>query len=281
MERSYRFAGVEVTVSMPRERFYADEHRLAPFRAGEVEDAHVFRFEVLDRLPEPEGQCIARTPELRVWTDGGARICCRGPENAPYMHVTHLGREHRVRLLASHYPGPIGTKAVLTAMEAEHLIARAGGFVLHCSYIDRAGRAILFTAPSETGKSTQAELWKRHRGTTIINGDRAAVRLAEGQLLAEGIPFAGSSSYCENRTLPLGAIVYLTQAPGTTIRQLRGYEAFARIWEGVSVNTWDREDMTRVSDAVRRSAETVPVYHLACTPDESAVRALENMLESR
>jgi hypothetical protein len=162
-----------------------------------------------------------------------------------------------------------------------HGFARNHGFIFHCSCIDRGGEAILFTAPSGTGKSTQADLWHQHRGTEIINGDRAAIRLAEGKLLAEGIPFAGSSQYCKNRSLPLRAIVYLGQAPRTTIRKLRGYEAFSKIWEGVSVNTWDREDLERVSAVVQKVASEIPVYHMPCTPDESAVIALEEALRKQ
>lgn len=278
MERSYRFAGVEITVSMPRERFYEAERRLAPFRAEEVTDPHVFRFEVREAIAEPTAAPAGAQPEFRVYMDGEKRVCCCGPKGAPYMRTEHVGNRHVVSLLAERYPGPIGTKTVLNAIEAEHLVARAGGFILHCAYIDWNGRAILFTAPSETGKSTQAELWKRHRSARIINGDRAAVRCVDGQLMAEGIPFAGSSRYCENRSLPIGAIVYLSQSPQTSIRRLRGYEAFARIWEGVSVSIWDKQDVTLVSGAVEQTAGRVPVYHLACTPDESAVAALEKEL---
>ena len=96
--------------------------------------------------------------------------------------------------------------------------------------------------------------------------------------MAEGIPFAGSSTYCKNRSLPIEAIVHLGQAPVTTIRRMRGYESFCRIWEGVSVNTWDKEDVELVSDVVQKVAEQIPVFHMPCTPDESAVIVLEQEL---
>ena len=278
MERYYRFAGVELTVSMPEARAYTDEHHLAPFAVDSVTDPHVFRFEIVETLTEPTGVCIADDPVFRVYEDGGTCIRYIGSADA-YIRVCRQGQMNDVQLLAKSYPGCIGSKTVLNSIAAEHLIARAGGFVFHCSYIDWGGMAILFTAPSQTGKSTQAELWRSLRGAQIINGDRAAVRIADGAALAEGIPFAGSSDYCLNRTLPLAAVVYLGQAPVTTIRRMRGYEAFARIWEGVSVNAWDREDVSLVSDAVKRVAESIPVYHLPCTPDESAVIALENALK--
>jgi len=58
-------------------------------------------------------------------------------------------------------------------------------------------------------------------------------------------------------------------------------EAFSKIWEGVSVNTWITEDVEAVSNAVLHAATAIPVYHLACTPDESAVTVLEEALRKQ
>lgn len=285
MERQYRFAGVEIAVSMPEELFYEKERNLKPFAVERTENPHRFEFSMAQRLDPPAGELLMAQPGFRIYGAGEERIRYIGTvseswENA-YIRAFHRGTEHRVQVKAGAVADRIGAKTVLNAIEVERLVTRAGGFILHCAYIAHQGRAILFTAPSGTGKSTQAELWKGLRGAEIINGDRAAVRITEGRILAEGIPFAGSSEYCENRSLPIAAIVCLGQAPTTAIRKLRGYEAFVRIWEGVSVSTWDREDVSLASKAVGRLAEAVPVYHLACTPDESAVIALENALRKQ
>ena len=282
MEKVYCYAGVELAVRIPDDRMYEDDRHLAPFRVEDVKDPHVFEFDLADALPEPEGTEIANTPGFRVYRQGDVRIryigtVSGGWENA-YIRAEHREKNHSVQLKASQFPGRIGVKTVLNSMEGEHLVAQNHGFIFHCAYIDCGGKAILFTAPSETGKSTQAELWREYRGAGIINGDRAAVRLVDGQLLAEGIPFAGSSQYCKNRSLPIAAIVYLGQATKTSIRKVQGYEAFSKIWEGVSVNTWDKEDMELVSEVVQAVACQIPMFHLPCTPDESAVIALEEAL---
>ena len=77
-------------------------------------------------------------------------------------------------------------------------------------------------------------------------------------------------------TLPIAAIVALSQAPTTTICRIRGLQAFRLIWEGCTVNHWDRQDMSTCMDRVSNVVQRIPVYHLACTPDESAVSTLEN-----
>ena len=278
--RYYRFAGLEFQVEMEASRMYREERRLAPFRVEAVTDPHIFRFEVLEKLPPLGDRQIAQMPNMTVYALEDGHVRCTGSGEYA-IRAEHRGKQHLVQLKKNDYTETIGTKTVLESMEIEHLIARNDGFLFHCSYIAMNGRAILFTAPSETGKSTQAELWHKYRGAEIINGDRAAVRLVDGVLMAEGIPFAGSSQYCRQGCMPIAAIVYLGQAPVTTVRKLRGYEAFCKIWEGVSVNTWDKEDMARVSHVVQMLAEQIPVFHMPCTPDEAAVQALEAELRKQ
>lgn len=245
----------------------------------------MFSVNIAEKLPEPEGELLVTAPAFRVYRDFEKQIryigSCEKDLEKAHACIYYREQNHEVLLKKSVFAERVSARVILECMAAEHLIARNNGFIFHCSYIDHNGKAILFTAPSETGKSTQAELWKALRGAEIINGDRAAVRLAEGVLLAEGIPFAGSSQYCKNRSLPIEAIVYLGQAPTTSIRKVRGYEAFSKIWEGVSVNTWDKKDMELVSAVVQQVAERIPIYHLPCTPDESAVIALEEALRKQ
>lgn len=285
MEKYYRFAGVEIAVSAPDEIMYDEDRHLAPFRTDSVTNPHRFTFERVEQLSAPEGDLLTVQGAYVVYGCPGGTTryinATGGDWQSASMRACHCGNEHAVEVKQSLYPNGITAKTVLNAIMAEHLVVEEGGVVFHCSYIAKDGKAILFTAPSGTGKSTQAELWRALRGAEIINGDRAVIRSTEAGILACGIPFAGSSEYCHNKILPIAAIVYLGQAPQTTIRPLRGYEAFARLWEGCSINLWDKQDVAAVSDLVQRVVEQIPLYHLPCTPDESAVQALENALKGR
>ena len=134
---------------------------------------------------------------------------------------------------------------------------------------------MLFTAPSGTGKSTQAELWREHRGAVVVNGDRSVLRIVDSVPCASGLPYSGSSGICLNRTLPLRAIVYIEQAMENSVTRLHGFAAFRKVWEGVCVNTWDTAQVSRASDIVRKIVTSVPVCLQKCTPDLRAVEELE------
>lgn len=283
MEKYYSFAGLELAVDIPDARMYTDDRALEPFRVDSVCDPHRFSFEMVDALDPPTGEPVAVESGFRVYDEDGWSVRYVGTVQdsweAAYIRAAHRGKEHPVQLRASFYTNRVTVKTVLNSMAAEHLTLQSGGVLFHSSFIDRQGKGILFTAPSETGKSTQAALWETLRGVEIINGDRSVVRATEEGIFACGVPFAGSSRIFKNRTLPLEAIIYLKQAPVTTIRRLRGAEAFRRIWEGCSINAWDAEDLRLASETVLRVIGAVPVFELSCTPDESAVVAVEGVLK--
>ena len=285
MEKYYRFADVELSVRISDDMMYTNDLTLKEFRTDHVTDPHCYNVTVVSEIPQPEGPELAVMPGVRVYGLEGGYSRYQGPvESDPqcaYMRTIHRGRQHEVQVKESLVTSFISARVVLNSLDVEHLVASTGGMILHGACIDYNGRAIVFTAPSGTGKSTQAQLWMTHRNARIINGDRVVLMEKEGQFFAAGLPFAGSSEYCENVTLPLAAVVYLRQAPVTSIRTLRNREAFRNIWEGCSVNAWNRDDTECTLKLTEKLLTQVSIYELACTPDESAVDALEFQLRKQ
>ncbi len=282
MEQWINVAGTVVRVIGPDTDLAPEPGMLAPFLVPPTQSSQTMTIQLTDTLPQPAGECIFNDPARRVYRDGDATVTYIGSvarsANDAYIHVVRRGNHRTVWVKCSAVPDRIHAKTILTAMEAEHIIVQNGGFLLHASCIAVDGEAILFTAPSGTGKSTQADLWAKYRGAEIINGDRIAVCLNENGAEARGIPFAGSSGICKSCALPLRAIIHLGQAPTTTVTRLNGVRAFRCLWEGCSVYTWDRTDVARCVDTVQQVLARVPVYHMDCTPDEAAVTALEAVL---
>lgn len=283
MKRFYKIAGIEFEISIPKRHCYDDENILKEFVYEDVESPHKFSFEIVDELKEPEGELKLNSSGVKIYVNNDDQqryigSVEKGWQEA-YIRAFHCGKNHKIQVKKGGYRNNIGVKTVLNSLGMEHLILEKQGVILHASFIENNGKAILFTAPSGTGKSTQAELWKEYRNAKIINGDRAVIRLIDGKLYACGIPFAGSSTYCKNRTLPIEAIVYLGQAPETEIRRFTNIEAFRRVWEGCTVNTWNQYDVAKAFDIVQNIVSQVPVFYLQCTPNKSAIETLEKELE--
>lgn len=153
-------------------------------------------------------------------------------------------------------------------------------FILHSSFISWNGKGILFTAPSGTGKSTQADLWKQYEGADIYNGDRTIVRKIDGKFIGFGSPYAGSSGIYRNESAPICAIVVLTQAPENQIQRLSGKQAFLPLFRETLANTWNPAYMERMTDLLMDAAANIPIFHLTCRPDQDAVNTVKQTILS-
>ena len=160
----------------------------------------------------------------------------------------------------------------------EHLFYRFGGLFLHSAHVSAGGRALLFSAPSGTGKSTQAGLWEKHAGSEVINGDRTLLRKRDGVWHAYGCPMCGTSGIHKQGCEPIHAIVMLSQGTENTVKRLTPGEAFQRIYPEITVPRWNRELVLLAMELLDDVMARVPIYALSCTPDERAVTALRGAI---
>ena len=278
-KRYFELAGIRFLIQVPDGILWPESRRLLNFRAEPGPCDLECVLSVVDQLDPPVGQLCHQEASTKVYVSPGVHLRYKGAvgeaPNGGYMRIFRQGNRSDIQILASAIPQGLSSEVTISCMEAVHHITAAGGYLLHASWIRYRDRAILFTAPSGVGKSTQAALWEQMRGAELINGDRAAVFPTQDGVEVRGIPFCGTSGVSKHVTLPLAAVVCLAQAPETTIRPLTGAKAFRQLWEGCCINTWNQEDMERCAQAVSDTVSQVPIFYLACTPDESAVLALE------
>lgn len=160
----------------------------------------------------------------------------------------------------------------------ENLLTKQKALLLHASLIRWKGKAILFSAPTGTGKSTQADLWVKYEGAEILNGDRAGLRRLNNQWEAYGLPIAGSSMVYRNEAAPVKGIIVLRQALQNKMHLLHPAEAFGYLYSEVTVHQWNRLFVERVTDLLTSLLKEIPVYLLECRPDEAAVFIVKRVL---
>lgn len=141
-----------------------------------------------------------------------------------------------------------------------------GALTLHASFVALDGKAVLFTAPSGGGKSTQAALWKNEFGAEIINGDRAVIKRKGGRIFAFGTPYCGTSGICGNGSFPLAAVIVTAKAGTDSIRRCSAAEAAAAIYSGVPAELTKGIHASPFIDALADISGTVPFYRLECLP---------------
>lgn len=175
--------------------------------------------------------------------------------------------------------GMINGEMFLAALDLPYILLNYKRIVLHAASIEVSGKIIAFSAPSGTGKSTQARLWEKFRGVHQLNGDKVAVGLSNGVSHAFGFPFAGTSGICHDYDLPLRAIVFLRQSPENSITHLRGAAALKEFMNNAFGHESISSYLSQMIICASEILASTPVYLLSCTPDERAVETLENALK--
>ena len=149
----------------------------------------------------------------------------------------------------------------------------------HGVLMEYNGNGIILSAPSGTGKTTHARLWRDYLGALIINGDNACCFKKAGQWTGFGIPWCGTSGENINREVPLKAIVVLQQGTENQVRRLSGYEAFSEVLPMLHCPVWHQEIAGLALDGMDEILRDIPVYLLVCRPDQDSVEMLKKALE--
>ena len=204
------------------------------------------------------------------------------PEKAPYAFASRRTVKDG-RLICVYIPGNEEyinySRNLVTLMDIEATLLDFKALILHSSLIRWKSGSIVFTAPSGTGKSTQASLWERYEGAEVLNGDRAALRQINGVWTAFGLPYAGTSGIYRNESAPLKASVALRQADENRVRRIIGAEAFRYIYPETMIHRWDADFEKRASDLLLQLMGDIPMFLLECRPDRKAVELLRDTLE--
>ena len=172
-----------------------------------------------------------------------------------------------------------GLSELLCQLFYTHTVGK-GFLQIHSSFVDYKGKGILFLGSSGVGKTTQAELWERYCGASIVNGDLMFLEKKEDGFLGWGTPWHGSSPYCINTSVPVTVAVVLRQAPENTIRLLRGFERLTAVSKNIFYPLWLEDGLSQCMETFDAFLRQIPVYELSCRPDQEAVALLKRRLDS-
>lgn len=253
------------------------------FETGEIETDYTYSVVIAKELPEVHGTVVHHTHDITVLDYNGLetrQINIYG-ESSPYaQYLEKDAHNAEIYIAEERLEEILKYDTTFTSLFAlEKKMAERNALILHSSSIHYGDEAVLFSAPSGTGKSTQADQWKKYRGNTTINGDRNLLAKYDGRWHMLGWPVCGSSEICHNEKHPVKAIVMLEQAKTDSIVRLNGMQAYSRVFPQITCGRWDKKKALHVMDLTEKLISEVPVFLLKCTISENAVLILENELE--
>ena len=149
-------------------------------------------------------------PDLSVW------VTIQDVE-----HEKELDAKNNKKLSTGHYETIAVHRKIVDAVIPFDV------FLIHGAAIGVKNKAILFTAPSKTGKTTHIKKWLQNVDDTyVINGDKPLIRMTDLEAIVCGTPWAGSEQYYTDRQVSLAAIVIMERYDKNEIEEIAFTEAY-------------------------------------------------------
>ena len=161
----------------------------------------------------------------------------------------------------------------------ETLLLHNNALILHSASIDYNNNALLFCAPSGTGKTTQTDLWHQYKNNVKdINGDRTLIQLFHNEWYACGFPIYGSSVRCNQTAVPIRAIILLKQSNHNSLRQLNDKEKFLFLYKEITQLPSNQTDVLLTMNLIEKLLHDVDIIELNCTISKEAVNILDQYI---
>ena len=166
------------------------------------------------------------------------------------------------------------------ALMAEKMV-EYNTLLMHGSALCMDGDGYIFTAPSGTGKSTHARLWREAFGDRVwmINDDKPMLRIDDNGVAVYGTPWDGKHRLSRNASAPLKAIVLLSRSESNKIEPLSKAEAFRLMLKQAYIS--EKASTTKaIAEMENELVAKVAFYHLHCNMQpEAAMIAWKGMNE--
>ena len=146
-------------------------------------------------------------------------------------------------------------------------------FLFHGSALSVNGEGILFAAPSGTGKSTHAALWRKAFGDEVVmvNDDKPLIRVEE-EVTVFGTPYNGKHRLGLNISVPLKALGIIERSLKNSVQKVTKEEIKA-LYPRFLQQMYRPADPAMLSASIElldRMLSIVPVYRIFCNMEPEA-----------
>ena len=164
----------------------------------------------------------------------------------------------------------------------DYVLSFRQGIIFHSSAISVDGKAYLFTAPSGTGKSTHARLWREMLGdkAVIINDDKPIIRFIDGDFYVYGTPWNGKHRLDTNARAKIAAICEIKQGKENKICRISPQEMLPVVFNQ-TIRPTELDKMDNLLAILDKLLTSVPLYRLTCDISRQAAEtSYKTMVEN-
>lgn len=122
-------------------------------------------------------------------------------------------------------------------------------------------------------------MWHEQLGVPYLNGDLNLIGRKDGKMVVCGIPWCGTSEIYTTGDYELGGIVLLGRDTKDHVEPLIMYEKIMRVMQRMISPVWKEELLEKNLEIAKVIAKEVPVLHLFCTKEISAVETVKEEID--
>ena len=161
---------------------------------------------------------------------------------------------------------------IFTGIAFMDILSFNGYIPIHGSGIVQNDEAIIFSAPSQTGKSTMANNWlKLKEKSSVFNDDKPFIFKQDNKLYVSGSPWSGKDVINENIVLPLKTIIFLKQGKTNKITRLHEKDKIYYFFRNIN-RPKDKRSWKKMLETIDYTIINIPMYLAEITKDISAAK---------
>lgn len=181
--------------------------------------------------------------------------------------------DEKAQEVTEHFPDYYLESLALFRKLCDYILTYRQGIIFHSSAVAVDGKAYLFTAPSGTGKSTHARLWREMLGDRVvmINDDKPIIRFIDGAFYVYGTPWNGKHRLDTNARAKIAAICEIRQGKVNKIRKILPSEMLTMVFNQ-TIRPTEPDKMENLLGILDKLLTTLPLYRLECDVSEEAAK---------
>ncbi len=162
---------------------------------------------------------------------------------------------------------------VIASQISKTLLLKKNGLLFHSSAIAYKDSAILFSAPSGTGKSTHAKYWKEtfDKDVAYINDDKPFIRLENGEFYVYGSPWSGKHGLANNVKVKLKVLCFIERGKETSVEEVDQSQIVPLFMEQV-LRFNDEILIDNLFALLNEFFEKVKIVKIKCANDKSSAK---------
>ena len=162
-------------------------------------------------------------------------------------------------------------QSFLDAAIMTNLLGSGRAIAVHACGVKDNGRGFLFTGPSDSGKTTLANLWEGCQGVTVLGDERIFLRRKGNRYWVYGSPLKGGANLFSPEGAPLDRAFFIKHADRNVASPKRGKDTVISLLTQAFPDWYHQMNMQYPLDSCIELSQRVPCYDLGFVPGSEIV----------